>query len=490
MSSKPKKAEHREILRRAEAFLQIVVLTLEFYGTWFHYYSRRHFPNYGTMGKLLLMLVYGILLVFVFYLCDCFQFGHLKFSDIFVSQTISVFMVNFITYFQLSLISNRLIAVYPLLVLTLIDMAFCFLLSYFYTFLYHKLYSPRNMVMIYGNENAVSLKFKMDRRDDKYAVNTLISIDEDTDYIKSVIDKHDAVIINDVPAEKRNDILKYCFGNNIRTYVVPKISDIITRSAHDITLFDTPLMLVKTGGLSPVQRLVKRLFDVVLSLIALIVASPVMLIIALAIKAEDGGPVFYKQERVTEDGKKFRIIKFRSMIVNAEAQGISVPATGHDPRITKTGSFIRMTRLDELPQLINIFIGNMSIVGPRPERTEHVEKYTAEIPEFTYRHKVKGGLTGYAQIFGKYNTTAYDKLRLDLMYIENYSLLLDIKLIVMTLRIMLKKESTEGFEVQEDIERWKQELRQSQQIAQMPEETTPDNTDGIPTEPGGENDEM
>ncbi|MBR0112656.1 MAG: sugar transferase [Clostridia bacterium] len=460
MSDKLSRPGYREILRRAESFFEILILTLEFYLIWRHYYSTRHFPHYGSMGKYVLMMVYAVLLIFVFYLCDSLKFGQLKFSDVFVSQVISILMVNFITYFQLCLISNRLISIPPMLFLTLLDVVCCFGLSFLYSSLYHKLFSPRNMVMIYGNENAVSLKFKMDRRQDKYAVNTLLSIEEDGEYIKSVIDKHDAVIINDVPAEKRNDILKYCFGKNIRTYVVPKISDILTKGAHDITLFDTPLMLIKRGGLNPTQRLVKRIFDVILSLIAIIVSSPVMLLIAIAIKAEDGGPVFYKQERVTIDERKFNIIKFRSMIVNAEAQGLSIPAKGHDPRITKVGSVIRPLRLDELPQIFNILVGNMSIVGPRPERTEHVEKYTAEIPEFTYRHKVKGGLTGYAQIFGKYNTTAYDKLRLDLMYIENYSLLLDIKLIVMTARILFKKESTEGFEVQEDIENWKKQLKE------------------------------
>ena len=178
----------------------------------------------------------------------------------------------------------------------------------------------------------------------------------------------------------------------------------------------------------------------------MVVALPVMLVTAIAIKLNDGGPVFYKQKRVTLDGKVFDILKFRSMIVNAEAAGKSIPATDNDPRITKVGKIIRATRIDELPQIINILKGDMSIVGPRPERVEHVEQYSRDIPEFSYRTKVKGGLTGYAQIYGKYNTTAYDKLRLDLLYIENYSFLLDIKLILLTFRILFKKESTEGFD--------------------------------------------
>lgn len=174
-----------------------------------------------------------------------------------------------------------------------------------------------------------------------------------------------------------------------------------------------------------------------------------MLVVAIAIKMEDGGPVFFKQERVTRDEKRFDILKFRSMIVDAEKAGQVIPATDHDPRITKVGRVIRATRIDELPQIINILKGEMSIVGPRPERVEHVEKYQGEIPEFVYRTKVKGGLTGYAQIYGKYNTSPYDKLRLDLTYIEEYSILLDIKLILMTLQIMVRKESTEGFKKEE-----------------------------------------
>jgi exopolysaccharide biosynthesis polyprenyl glycosylphosphotransferase len=232
----------------------------------------------------------------------------------------------------------------------------------------------------------------------------------------------------------------------------------VIRGATEICLFDTPLLLVRGRGLTVTQKVIKRALDILLSVIAMIVASPIMLLVALAIKCEDGGPVFYRQDRVTLNGKVFSILKFRSMIVNAEKDGKSQPATGRDPRITKVGNIIRATRIDELPQILNILKGDMSIVGPRPERVEHVEKYTQELPEFTYRLKVKGGLTGYAQIYGKYNTSAYDKLRLDLMYIENYSILLDIKLILLTIRIILKKESTEGFEKQEELERKKNEM--------------------------------
>ena len=230
------------------------------------------------------------------------------------------------------------------------------------------------------------------------------------------------------------------------------------KGATDICLFDTPLMLIRSRGLNWAQRFFKRLMDIVLCLIAMVVAAPLMLIVGCLIKLEDGGPVFYKQERVTIGGKQFEILKFRSMIVDAEKYNVAQLAEQNDPRITKVGRFIRATRLDELPQILNILKGDMSIVGPRPERRELIDKYEKEIPEFNYRLKVKGGLTGYAQVYGKYNTSPYDKLRLDLMYIENYSLLLDIKLILMTVRVIFKKESTEGFHRNSELEQQKTEM--------------------------------
>lgn len=450
------------IIRMIEGLVEIALMTLIYYFVWkFNYRDLGMNPYYGN-GKFLLTGVYMLLLFVIFELCDSFKFGHLKLMDVLTSQGIAVFIVNVLTYFQLCLIINRMVTPLPLIVLTLIDLVIATIMVYFYTVIYHKFYVPRDMVLVYGNDNAVSLKIKMDTRSDKYNVSTLINVEQGLDKIKEEIDKHDAVIINDVPAQIRNDILKYCYGKKKRTYLVPKITDIISRGAEEITLFDTPLLLVRGRGLTFSQRAIKRLMDITLCLIAMIPGSVIMIIVAIAIKIEDGGPVFFKQKRVTLDGKEFDILKFRSMIVDAEKEGLSIPAVGKDPRITKVGNIIRATRVDELPQILNILKGEMSIVGPRPERIEHVEKYSADIPEFVYRNKVKGGLTGYAQIYGKYNTSAYDKVRLDLMYIENYSLLLDIKLIFLTLQIMLKKESTEGFDMAEKLEAEKQRLLDSQ----------------------------
>ena len=263
--------------------------------------------------------------------------------------------------------------------------------------------------------------------------------------IKEKIEKYEGVVICDIPSQVRNVILKYCYQRSIRTYTTPKISDILIRSSESLHLFDTPLLLSRNHRLSFEQRIMKRGMDVVLSLAALFLLSPVFLITAAAIKLYDKGPVFYFQERCTKDGKVFRICKFRSMVEDAEKEGHSIPATDEDPRITPVGRIIRATRIDELPQILNILKGDMSIVGPRPERVEHVELYTRQIPEFRYRMKVKGGLTGYAQVYGKYNTSAYDKLKLDLMYIQNYSLMMDVGIIFKTVKVLFMKESTEGF---------------------------------------------
>ena len=440
-------------VQHIESFLQVLILSLLYYFVWRKGYDDGNFPPYFGNGKYVLAGVYAVLAYLFIRNSDGFQFGQLRKADLWVAQWIAMLIVNTITYFQLCLIANQMVSVLPMLLLTGADIVISLVYIVICKTVYYHLYAPYNMVMIYGSETAAGMKLKMDSRRDKYHVDHLINVDKGLDYICSQLGKYDAVVLNDVPAQIRNDIVKYCYRHSIRLYVVPKITDIILKNAEDISSFDTPLLLVHGKGLTIGQRFAKRTMDIVLCLIAMIFAAPTMLIIAVAIKIEDGGPVFYRQKRATIGGREFDILKFRSMIVDAEKDGVSIPATGKDPRITKVGRIIRACRVDELPQILNILKGDMSIVGPRPERLEHMEKYGAEIPEFYFRLKVKGGLTGYAQIYGKYNTSAYDKIRMDLMYIENYSIVLDIKLILLTIRILFSKESTEGFDVAEENER-------------------------------------
>ncbi|WP_330642491.1 sugar transferase [Enterocloster bolteae] len=298
--------------------------------------------------------------------------------------------------------------------------------------------------MIYGERSAFGLMEKISSRQDKYKICEMINIDQGLGKIYEKVELYDGVIIGDIPSQIRNQLLKSCFEKGIRTYTLPKISDIIMRGADDIHLFDSPLLLARNNGFSFEQKAIKRVMDIVLSLLGIFIASPLMIITAIAIKLYDGENVIHKQVRLTQGGKEFEVYKFRSMIKDAEKDGIARLSAEGDVRVTPIGKVIRKTRLDELPQLFNILKGEMSLVGPRPERPQIAEEYRAYMPEFDYRLKVKGGLTGYAQIFGKYNTTPYDKLKLDLMYIENYSVWLDLKLIIMTIKIVFMKESTEG----------------------------------------------
>ncbi|MBR4707298.1 MAG: sugar transferase [Pseudobutyrivibrio sp.] len=434
---------NKETIRKIEGLIELLILAL----IYFYIYRTRIFdytylkPMFGR-GKYVLIGVYFVLDLVIIHLCEGFKIGILKISDVLFSQWIAITIVNFVTYLQLSLMANVMINPDSIVIITILDYVATGILVYIFFAVYDRKAKASKLLMVYGVKESVGLKLKMDTRTDSYNVSKIISIEEGLEAIFDELKNYDGIVISDVSAEQRNDLLKYCYMHGVETYITPKISDVIIAGGEGIHQFDTPLISINTNGLSIEQRFVKRFFDIVLCVIAAVVLSPLMLIVAVAIKLEDHGPVFYKQARVTRDGKIFDILKFRSMVEDAEQR----PATDDDDRITKVGHVIRATRIDELPQLFNIIKGDMSIVGPRPERTEHVEKYTAAIPEFEFRSKVKGGLTGFAQIYGKYNTSAYDKIKLDLMYIENYSLLLDLKLILMTIRVIFKKESTEGFD--------------------------------------------
>ena len=295
------------LVRSIECIFEIAILSVLYYAVWREgYHEGGTFPNYFFNGKYVLMGVYALLLFLFFKNSDCFKFGQLKGMDIVAGQWISILMVNFITYFQLCLIANHMITPMPVLVLTVIDGIVALLLTGAYTKLYHRLYAPHNMILIYGTDAAVGIKIKMDTRRDKYRIDRLISVEEGYDRSCEEVVKYDAVILNDVSAEIRNDILKFCYGNRIRVYVAPKITDILLRGGKNVSLFDTPLLLVKGSGLSLTQKIVKRAFDVVLSLLATIISSPVMLLVAIAIKLEDGGPVFYKQKRLTLNAANLR----------------------------------------------------------------------------------------------------------------------------------------------------------------------------------------
>lgn len=412
-----------------------------------------HLTGYGNL--MMALLLYIALFVETSKWLHAFKIGVERRAKVMAGVVLAVFFTNLLEVFLSMAVTGqfrfffRFVEIYGLLFI--VQSVVLSLLVIPMVNLYRKIIPPLRVIEITG-DHLNKLTQKVNAIEYKYHIDNQISYQADESIILEEIKDYDAVLINDVPAHYENKILKICFDIDKRVYLVPKLSDIIVKSSDELNLLDTPLFLCRNLGIKPWKRFVKRFLDILLSGIALVILSPVFLITALAIKLEDHGPVFFRQERVTINGKRFMILKFRSMIVDAEKDGRPHPAGEKDDRITKVGNVIRSCRIDELPQLINILAGDMSIVGPRPERWEHVEKYTKEIPEFSYRQKVKGGLTGYAQVYGKYNTSALDKLKLDMIYITNYSLVLDFQIIFETVKILFQRESTEGFDEETAME--------------------------------------
>ena len=442
----------RLIMFWAKVLILVVQLALFGY-LWYHYYMELMPVHYWRRGNWAVIGMYGIFLLAFNRGYDALKVGHLKTWDVMYNQIFSILCTNGAMYVLLILMNGSWAIfkgykpyfehVQPMLLLCLIDFSIVFVWALFMRYIYAILYPPHEMLLIYGEVDPSDLVHKLTKRADRYQVKDAISVEEGIEAVCAKMDAYEAVLIGDIPSHERNRFVKYGFSHNIRCYSVPKLSDIMIRSAGTIDLFDTPLFLYRNSGLTYNQAIVKRLMDIVISLIALIILAIPMGIIAILIKSYDGGPALYTQKRLTKDGKEFDILKFRSMIVDSEKTGARL-ASAHDDRITPVGRVIRRLHVDELPQLINILKGDMSIVGPRPERPDIAEEYKAEIPEFDFRLKVKAGLTGYAQVYGQYNTTPYDKLKLDLTYIENYSIWMDIKLMVLTVKILFWKEKSEG----------------------------------------------
>ncbi|MFR0880276.1 MAG: sugar transferase [Oscillospiraceae bacterium] len=429
--------QYKRIISFFSSLILVVALAGNFIYIWYEYYSDAIVLPFYRRGNWVVILIYMILTMLFFKAYGGLKMGYLKRSDMLYSQAISIVAVNIITYLQISVIGRHLMSIYPIFIMTAVDLIIIALWITVNNKLYLHLYPPRKLIIIYGSRNAETLTNKMSMREDKYMICESINIHENIEKIKKEILKFEGVIICDISGQIRNDIIKYCFDNSIRAYISPKISDIIIRGGEEITLFDTPLLLCRNGGLSLEQRIIKRIFDIVVSAVGVVALSPIMLLIALAIKIDDGGKIFYKQKRLTIDAREFYVYKFRSMIADAEKDGVPRLATDKDSRVTRVGKFLRKCRLDELPQLINILKGDMSVVGPRPERPELTEKYEREMPEFKFRLKVKAGLTGYAQVTGVYDTTPYDKLKMDLMYIEKYSFVMDLRIVLMTIKTMI-----------------------------------------------------
>ncbi len=416
---------------------------------WVFYYNSFAFDTYRVLGSIVSVLIYFIIYRALCEVYKAFRIASCPIGETVFSQVISFGIPDLILYVESCLIFNQVVNIMPGAVTVCVQMAGTIaIITITKRYLMHHV-PPKMTVFVYGKdipeEELVSFK---ERVLQKYAhifdVKYMLSEEESDEVLLSHIQECCSVLFYEASYQRRSFLAGYCLQEQKEIYFTPQLDDIVLMGCQPKHLLDTPLFRYDYASYKKSEYRLKRVFDLVFSVILLVITSPIMLLTAFAIKMEDRGPVFYKQDRCTKDGAVFSIYKFRSMIVDAEKNGF-IPCTSGDKRITRVGKIIRSTRIDELPQIINILKGDMSFVGPRPERVEHVQEYTKDLPEFSYRMRVKGGLTGYAQIYGKYNTSAYDKLRLDLMYIENQSFLLDLKILMLTFKIMFIPESTEGF---------------------------------------------
>ena len=416
---------------------------------WFRYGRLFDLPSRGFRYNYYVTIGYAVLLMYFVRTYNGNLLGYARIRSLVFAQTLSKLFSVGIVYIAVSFgwhrLRNPLIFVFLVVLQLLIDIIWCYYASEYY----FRIYPERRTLLIYKNsidKKRVGLvNGKPIER--LYAITDELEFDGSFDEIKDRLEHYDAVFVGGINSDCRNDLLKYCKTRGMPGFFLPHIGDVIMQEATHVKTFDSPVLYVNRTIPDPLYAFAKRTFDLLTSGVALILLSPLMLITALVVKLYDHGPAFYRQTRLTIDGKEFRILKFRSMRVDAEKDGVARLSSGDkDDRITPVGRIIRKCRIDELPQLINIFKGDMSVVGPRPERPEIAEQYYEKMPDFRLRLQVKAGLTGYAQIYGKYNTDPYEKLEFDLLYINQMNMLTDIQLCFATFSILFSKDSTEGID--------------------------------------------
>lgn len=414
--------------------------------------SKFYFMLIPTRTSFITLGVFTLVYMMMNIIYGGFDIGKRKSKPIIYSFVLSVFFTDIAAHFFMCIMNitvvhnGKFVYDYPLLLLLtyIIQIFIIVVFTYGGNYIYFSANKPHDSIIITRKgEQTDSIISKIGRYKKQYNITETVFIN-DPDILKK-IDKADSIFFYNLSVPERNDFVEYCYHCKKDIYYSVELSDIVSLGSHRVYFDDKSMVYAPVKGLTFEQRVIKRIMDLVIAGFGLIITSPIFLITALCIKLEDGGPVFYKQERATYAGKIFNVIKFRSMKV--EDGSIHKSVTKNDDRITRTGRIIRKFRIDELPQLINVIKSDMSIVGPRPEMVENVEKYTKELPEFAYRQRAKAGLTGMAQIYGKYNTSPKDKLIFDLTYINEYSVWLDIKLIFRTLLVLLTPDkSTEAFE--------------------------------------------
>ena len=438
----------RRITTTARVLLTLLNVGL-FAWVWIAYYNNIAYHTYLLRGNIVSILIYYVLYSWLTRLYRGFAIASSPVEETVLSQFISFGISDLILYVTAVLLYRDYVNIWPgafIVACQLVGSTLIVWLSKRYMLSHIQ---PSETLLIYGGRStaAQAEQFKA-RISEKFSHLFRLNsapLSNAVGETEALIDGYETIMFMGISPEDRDRLAQHCLSQRKVFYFVPEFADIIYHGCTVKNFLDTPLMRYEYNFDRHRNYVVKRVFDLVFSAVLLVLLSPVFLVSAIAIKLEDHGPVFFLQKRVTQDGKVFPIVKFRSMVVDAERYG-ALPATQNDPRITKVGAILRRYRIDETPQLINILLGQMSFVGPRPERTLHETLYEQDLPEFKYRLRVKGGLTGYAQVYGKYNTSPEDKLKLDMLYIENQSLVLDVKLILLTIKIMFKPESTEGFD--------------------------------------------
>lgn len=441
-----KKDQENRVLVRFIKFLDVLAITAVFGFIWMHFYSDAiYLQPFYQRGNEVVILLYAILYYFIAHNYQGFYLHICRISEIIFSQTLAAIFANFILYLVTILLVRRLPNILPMLLCLALDIVVIYVWSRLAHNWFFKHYARKKTIIIYDELEGVENLLSDSGLDARYKVIDVVPVsDVNQKYLEEKVSEAQIVFLSCIHSHERNQIIKFCVENGIRAFVIPRIGDVLMSGGQRLHLMHLPMLLVGRYDPTPEYLAIKRFFDIVLSGLALVVLSPLMIILALIIR-RDGGTAFYRQVRLTQDGREFEVLKFRSMRMDAEKDGVARLSTGeNDPRITKVGRFIRKCRMDELPQLINILKGDMSIVGPRPERPEIAAQYEVTLPEFKLRLQCKCGLTGYAQVYGKYNSTPYDKLLMDLMYISKPSLAEDIKIIFATVKILFVKDSTEG----------------------------------------------
>lgn len=424
--------------------LHFVVSIALYFVAWVAFYTYNDKVGFDHRYSYYLLIAYAVILLFFNRLYNSYEVEYERISGLAYSQTLSDVIGVVAIYGLVSVAWHHLYNMLPFLVLIVVQLIFnCLWSKFAHDYFYN--HTPKlKTILIYRDEGDRRKIREVETFYRRFKVVDKLEDPKNIREIQDAIAGCEAVLVAGVDASLRNGIVKQCVENDIQCFFAPHIGDIIVSSSQYEQAFSSPVFSVRTGYIKLEYALVKRLVDIVLSALAIVVFSPLMLITAIAIVAQDGHTPIYKQIRLTKDRREFSIYKFRSMRIDAEADGKARLAAENDDRITPVGKIIRMCRLDELPQLFNILKGDMTIVGPRPERPEIAAEYEKELPEFKLRLKVKAGLTGYAQIYGKYNTNPYEKLEMDLLYISRMSILTDLMLMFATVKILFIKDSTEG----------------------------------------------